>query len=144
MRLTCSFATRSLNHNRMELRSLAFAINLGFLIMALQTAILKTRLSRVALAGLLTIMVAVYGTGCASLGQRFDYGHAKLPYPGVRRLAEAMANPYIPPKEGEAGPGTGQLVMPFGYMCAIVDLPLSAAFDTLCLPVDLTKKDKPR
>ena len=49
------------------------------------------------------------------------------PYPGVRSDAELLAHP-----TGVGVPAVAAVA------CGVIDLPLSAALDTLLLPIDLT------
>ncbi len=81
------------------------------------------------------IQLALYGvffvcTGCASVLSHTGSHEEVRPYPGTRVDGQLLANPNSIQKP----PVHPAVVIPI----SVIDLPLSAALDTLLLPIDLT------
>jgi uncharacterized protein YceK len=77
---------------------------------------------------LVLVAIALAGSGCASIGARTGYADAGIypgVYPGPRNIIHEMETP--------RGAAHNILVWP----CGIIDFPLSAALDTVLLPLDL-------
>jgi uncharacterized protein YceK len=84
-------------------------------------------------------VIVCAGPGCSSIGTHVPHQEAGV-YPGVRADGGLIAHPHVrddPVVFGHISPG---VVVAY----SVVDLPFSAALDTLLLPIDLTyRKPKP-
>ena len=71
---------------------------------------------------------SVFGSGCASVMGHKPAEEVPKPYPGVRMDAEQVGHP-----NGRGVPAVPVVIM------SVIDMPFSAALDTVLLPIDLVR-----
>ena len=85
---------------------------------------------------LLSLCFLSYSAGCASLGSRSGFdSNPSLIYPGAVLDCRLVVDPYYI-NFSETGRHPDNVALGPRILC-VLDLPLSAVLDTLCLPYDI-------
>jgi formylglycine-generating enzyme required for sulfatase activity/uncharacterized protein YceK len=79
--------------------------------------------------------LALLGNGCASIGSRFDREAPRECYLGTQRDLAGVQAPFDETVRNDPQGGAAWIWFPF----AVIDLPLSFALDTVCLPYDIVR-----